>query len=74
MGDKWIAHRFCKNCGTPVCLDTQTGPPPHVLAKIPEFYHSRLRAYPTNLRVINGLDWKELGIHEIEPGQGAENI
>ncbi|OAF59350.1 hypothetical protein VC83_04145 [Pseudogymnoascus destructans] len=72
MGDKWIAHRFCKRCGTPVCLDTQTGPPAHVLAKIPEFYHPRLKAYPTNLRVINGLDWKELGINELAPGQGAD--
>ncbi|OBT56388.1 hypothetical protein VE04_05097 [Pseudogymnoascus sp. 24MN13] len=72
MGDKWIAHRFCKRCGTPVNLDTQTGPPAHVLAKIPEFYHPRLKAYPTNLRVINGLDWKELGINYLAPGEGAD--
>jgi hypothetical protein len=66
MGHKWMAHRFCKTCGTPVYLDTRAGPPPHVLENFPEHRKAILSTYPTNLRSINGLNWKELGILKSE--------
>jgi hypothetical protein len=55
-----------KTCGTPVYLDTSAGPPPHVLEHFPEYAKPRLSTYPTNLLVVNGLNWKELEITKSE--------
>jgi hypothetical protein len=64
FGNKYHAHKSCKNCGVPVYIDSFVGPAKEVYETWPEEKQKQREQYisyiPVNIRCLEGVEWDQI--------------
>jgi len=74
VGSKMASHRFCGNCGVPVCITTDVELPKELLDSFDEELRDRIKKLAINLRLIEGLEMEKFNITKETEGQEGYSV